>query len=45
VVGSAQRPSSAWQDSDDLWKVISFIRSVNPNSIKNEGATYQPKNY
>ena len=30
---------------DDLWKVISFIRSVNPNSIKNEGATYQPKNY
>ena len=30
--------------SDDLWKVISFIRSVNPNSIK-RGDDLPPKNY
>jgi len=45
VVGPMPPFGAIIKTSDDLWKVISFIRSVNPNSIKNEGATYQPKNY
>jgi hypothetical protein len=45
VVGPMPPFGGIIKTSDDLWKVISFIRSVNPNSIKNEGATYQPKNY
>lgn len=45
VVGPMPPFGGIIKTSDELWKVISFIRSVNPNSIKNEGATYQPKNY
>ena len=45
VVGPMPPFGAIIKTSDDLWKVISFIRSVNPNSIKNEGAAYQPKNY
>jgi mono/diheme cytochrome c family protein len=45
VVGPMPPFGGIIKTSDELWKVISFIRSVNTNSIKNEGATYQPKNY
>lgn len=45
VVGPMPPFGSIIKTSDDLWKVISFIRSVNPNSIKNEGVEYKPKNY
>jgi mono/diheme cytochrome c family protein len=45
VVGPMPPFGGIIKTSDDLWKVISFIRSVNPNSIKNEGAKYAPKNY
>ena len=45
VVGPMPPFGGIIKTSDDLWKVINFIRSVNPNSIKNEGAKYTPKNY
>jgi mono/diheme cytochrome c family protein len=45
VVGPMPPFGGIIKTSDELWKVVSFIRSVNPNSIKNEGATYKPKNY
>jgi hypothetical protein len=28
--------------SDDLWRIIAFIRSVNPDSLKQADAPYAP---
>ena len=39
------RPSADHQDLDDLWKIISFIRSVNPNSMKLVAVPYAPNPY
>jgi hypothetical protein len=31
--------------SDDLWRIIAFIRSVNPNSMKLVDVPYAPNPY
>ena len=42
VVGPMPPFGGIIKTSDELWKVISFIRSVNPNSIKHESDEYKP---
>jgi len=45
VVGPMPPFGSIIKTSDDLWKVIAWIRSVNPNSVKLESTPYAKPNY
>ena len=45
VVGPMPPFGGIIKTSDQLWKVIAFIRSVNPSSEKHEGDAYAPNPY
>jgi len=45
VVGPMPPFGAIIKTSDDLWKVIAWIRSVNPNSVKLESTPYAKPNY
>jgi mono/diheme cytochrome c family protein len=45
VVGPMPPFGGIIKTSDDLWKVIAWIRSVNPNSVKLESTPYAKPNY
>jgi mono/diheme cytochrome c family protein len=45
VVGPMPPFGGIIKTSDDLWKVIAWIRSVNPNSMKLESTPYAKPNY
>jgi hypothetical protein len=42
VVGPMPPFGQIIKTSDDLWRIIAFIRSVNPNSLKHAGDAYAP---
>ena len=42
VVGPMPPFGAIIKTSDDLWRIIAFIRSVNPNSLKHAGNSYTP---
>ncbi|MGC1178033.1 MAG: c-type cytochrome [Methyloceanibacter sp.] len=45
VVGPMPPFGGIIKSSDELWKVIAWIRSVNPSSVKHEGDPFVPNNY
>jgi hypothetical protein len=42
VVGPMPPFGAIIKTSDDLWRIIAFIRSVNPDSLKHAGDSYTP---
>ena len=42
VVGPMPPFGHIIKTSDDLWRIIAFIRSVNPDSLKHAGDAYKP---
>jgi mono/diheme cytochrome c family protein len=42
VVGPMPPFGAIIKTSDDLWRIIAFIRSVNPSSLKHAGDPYKP---
>ena len=45
VVGPMPPFGGIIKTSDDLWKVIAWMRSVNPDSVKLESTPYAKPNY
>jgi hypothetical protein len=45
VVGPMPPFGGIIKTSDDLWKVVAWIRSVNPSSVKLESTPYAKPNY